>query len=299
MARRMRQNPPQPSPSPTVPPVGQQAAPSYTDVQGQFAGAMPSGTVADDWSAQKVFLGFGGMQEQAQVQAPGMPPGFMVRPPAKPEEQWTTAGELAAMWYSMSELDRTHYKDTFILMGLVNPQRATDMDYSNIWTSYAQQLASYNKPQANWGTKLTIDDLIATDLKKKEQAEEKAAQQPKTVTRTSTSTQLSTQQDAASLMDAAAKALLGRAATEDEAKKLLAAVNELEKANAQKTTVTQQLDAEGSVVSQTEETTGGVGAGAREQIAKEQTLQNPEYGAYQAATTYMGSLMDLVYGQGY
>lgn len=298
MARRARQNPPQPSPSPTVPPADQQAL-TPQQIQEQFAGAMPSGTVADDWTTQKVFLGFGGMVQQPQIQAPGMPAGFMVRPPDKPEEQWTTAGELASMWYTMSELDRTHYKDTFILMGLVNPQRATDMDYSNIWTSYVQQLASYNKPQANWGTKLTIDDLIAADLRKKEQADLKAQQQPKTVTRTSTSTQLSTAQDAQALMDAAAKALLGRAANAEESQKLLAAVNELEKANAQKTVITQQLDAEGNVISQNEETTGGVGAGAREQIAKEQALQNPEYGAYQAATTYMGSFMDMVYGQGY
>lgn len=212
-----------------------------------------------------------------------------------------TAGQLADQWFTMDGVDRNRYKDTFILMGLINPQRATDQDYSQIWVSYVKQLASY--AAANPNNKITIGDLLDADLKKKEQQDpglsELMRTGKRTTTRTSTNIQKSSNLDARALMDAAARSLLGRKATAEESAKLLSIVNQIEAENPEVTTSTQEEDMYGTVLSQNSTTTGGVSAGAREQVAREQAEANPEFGAYQAATTYMGSLMDMVYGRGY
>lgn len=287
------------TPAPTVPPTSQQNI-TPEQAQSAFAGQMPTGTVSDSWTAVPVFTGRTKTLPGGIIDAPGLP-GIKVKGPDRQEAVWSTAGQVAQEWFAMDAVERNRYKDTFILMGLINPQRATDSDYSNIWVNYAQQLAQYN--QASHGTKITIGDLITNDLKKREEndpgLQELMKTGKRTTTKTSTNLQLSSQLDATALMDAAAKSLLGRGATPEESKRLLAAVNQLERANVEKTTMTQSTDMYGEVIDQSSETTGGVSAGAREQVAVQQAEANPEYGAYQAATTYMGSLMDMVYGKGY
>lgn len=223
--------------------------------------------------------------------------------PGKPKMNFEriTAGQLANSWFTMDGVERNRYKDTFILMGLINPQRATDQDYSQVWMGYVQQLAAYNA--ANPQSMLTIGDLLDSDLKKKEQQDPGLAELmrtgKRTTTQTATNIQKSSALDARSLMDAAARTLLGRKATDEESAKLLAAVNKIEAENPEVTTTTREEDMYGQILNQSSTTTGGVSAGAREQVAREQAEANPEYGAYQAATTYMGSLMDMVYGRGY
>lgn len=263
-----------------------------------------------DWTSIRVYTGRSNITQSAQKgnigyidMVTGKRVGATPDRPQVTEDIWLTAGEVANEWFTMKAEERERYKDTFILMGLVDPRRATDTDYSSIWISYVKQLALYNQPTANWGTKMTVGDLIMSDLRKREQADPGLAELmqtgKRTTTKTATNLALSNQLDANALMDAAARALLGRKASEEESKKLLAAVNELERANPEVTTTTQETDMYGEVLNQSSETSGGISAAAREQLARQQAEANPEYGAYQAATTYMGSFMDMVYGQGY
>lgn len=222
-----------------------------------------------------------------------------------------TAGELASRWFQMDSVERNRYKDTFILMGIVDPRRATDEDYSRVWTGYVQQLARYNlaSPEtvAPDGTRtpnmITIGDLIDSDLRRREESDpglrDLLRTGKRTTTRTSTNIQKSSNLDARALADASARALLGRKATDEESGKLLAELNRMESENPEVTTTTQESNMYGDITGQTSTTSGGVTAASREQLAREAAEANPEYGAYQAATTYMGSLMDMVYGKGY
>lgn len=256
---------------------------------------------ADDWTGIRVYTGrMSTPAPEVQEISPGSGI-FRNVSPTTPQPQWITAGELANEWFQMDAVDRQRYKDTFILMGLINPQRATDQDYSQIWFSYAQQLAKYN--MASPGTTITIGDLLQSDLKQKEQQDPTFADLmrtgKKTTTRTSTNIQKSSSLDSRALMDQAAKALLGRKATDAENAKLLAALNKMETENPETTTTTQEEDIYGNILNQNSVTSGGVSGAARQQLAQQQAEANPEYGAYQAATTYMGSLMDMVYGKGY
>lgn len=250
----------------------------------------------DDWTSVRVYSG---RTIPAWERKASLGGERTISMPAGPE--WVTAGQLSNEWFQMDAVERKRYKDTFILMGLINPQRATDQDYSQVWMSYVQQLAKYNI--ANPGTMLTIGDLMDADLKQKEQNDpglsELMRTGKRTTTRTSTNIQKSSNLDARAMMDTAARALLGRKATDEESGKLLAALNRMESENPEVTTTTQEEDMYGQILGQNSVTSGGVSAQARQQMAQQEAEANPEYGAYQAATTYMGSLMDMVYGKGY
>lgn len=269
------------------------------DQRARAAAAAQTNT-AQDWTGIRVYSG---RMSQGSTQRVEISPGSGIYKDIinQPEPMWITAGELANEWYQMDAVERKRYKDTFILMGLINPQRATDQDYSQIWTSYAQQLARYNA--ASPGTRITIGDLLQADLKQKEEQDPTFAELlrtgKKTTTRTATNIQKSSSLDSRALMDQAARALLGRKATDAENAKLLSALNKMETENPETTTTTQEEDMYGQILSQNSVTSGGVTQAARQQLAQQQAEANPEYGAYQAATTYMGSLMDMVYGKGY
>jgi len=95
----------------------------------------------------------------------------------------------------------------------------------------------------------------------------------------------------------AAKSLLGRDPTQAEITKLLGSLNQYERNNPRVTT-TESIQQPGGGGSQTSTTTGGVSADARAMIAQDQAKQGPEYGAYQAATTYYQAMMQVL-GRGY
>lgn len=285
----------------TQPSPPQPTIPSVQSQQEARAGQYSTTSAADDWTSVYVFTGRKESLPQRVIEAPGMP-GVKLTAPAERRDVRVTAGQLANEWFTMDGVERKRYQDTFILLGLVNPRQSTDMDYSQAWIAYVKQLASYNA--ANPNSMLTIGDLLDADIRRKEENDPNFAEQlrtgKRTSTRTSTNLQMSSNLDARALADAAAAALLGRRATEEESAKALSAINALEKANPETTTVTQEEDIyTGDILSQQSTTTGGVTAEARQQIAKEQAMANPEYGAYQASTTYMGALMDMVYGKGY
>lgn len=280
--------------------------PSYEEQQAARAAAAQQGQQEGDWTTISVYTGRSGPRPQFDSDQTGqwaIPGTKQLDPQGNPimDYERVTAGQLANQWYTMDAVERNRYKDTFILMGIINPQRATDQDYSSIWLSYVQQLAKYNAAQPN--SMLTIGDLITGDLQKKEMTDpglsELMRTGKRTTTRTSTNLQKSSALDARALMDAAARTLLGRRATDEESAQLLSAVNELETANPEVTTTTQEEDMYGQILNQSSTTSGGVSAASREQIAREKAEANPEFGAYQASTTYMGALMDMVYGRGY
>ncbi len=295
----------------TTPPPQDPVVGSIEQQRKDRAVAMTAGQSYEDWTSIPVYTGRATprpMYDSDQTGSWPVPGTVQYEPdPATGgtkkvmDYERVTAEELANQWFTMDAVERNRYKDTFILMGIINPQRATDQDYSSVWISYVKQLSSYAK--ANPNSMITIGDLIDGDLKKKEEMDpglsELMRTGKRTTTRTATNIQKSSNLDARSLMDAAARALLGRKATDEESAKLLAAVNRIEAENPEVTTTTQEEDMYGTILDQKSTTTGGVSAGAREQVAREQAEANPEYGAYQAATTYMGSLMDMVYGRGY
>lgn len=279
---------------------------SIEEQRKQIAQSMGGSSRGDEWTRVRVNTGrtirreniplFTPQGGSDEPYAPGEPRGVTE------ERETIEAGQLVSEWFTMDGVERNRYKDTFILMGLIDPRRATDQDYSQVWTGYVQQLARYNMSNPG-GVAITIGDLIQGDLESREKSDPGLAELlrtgKRTTTRTSTNIQKSSNLDARALADASARALLGRKATDEESSKLLAELNRMESENPEVTTTTQESNMYGDITGQTSTTSGGVTAASREQLAREAAEANPEYGAYQAATTYMGSLMDMVYGKGY
>ena len=83
---------------------------------------------------------------------------------------------------------------------------------------------------------------------------------------------------------------LGRAPNESELAQFTAVLNSAERANP--TTTTTDTDyVEGVATSQSSTTSGGLTGAGRQQMAADEAMKKPEYGAFQAATTYYNAMV--------
>lgn len=118
---------------------------------------------------------------------------------------------------------------------------------------------------------------------------------PTSRTDTSTKVDLSTREDALALAKTSMAQLLGRAPTDDEVGNYLNLLNGYEKENPTRSTTTTQISGEtGEQIGSTTKTSGGVTQAARAALLEKNMEGTKEYGAYQAATTYMSALMQTL-----
>lgn len=158
----------------------------------------------------------------------------------------------------------------------------SDDQLASAWAAYAQQSANYLAQ----GVQLTPWDIMSKDMKQRENSV------AKTTTATSSNVQLSTYQDAHALFTQAAQSLLGRDPTKGESRNFLSTINAYEQEHPQ-ITKTSTTTKGGQTIAQSSTTTGGASAAAESDVATQQAKKDPEYGAYQAATTYFNALMDM------
>src|SRR6478752_5995780 len=90
--------------------------------------------------------------------------------------------------------------------------------------------------------------------------------------------------------------LLGRAPTDEELAKYRSSINGYERANPEMTTTTHTLNDMGEEVAQSSTTTGGASQAALGSIVEGGAKKGPEYGKYQAGTTYFNALMQMITG---
>ena len=191
------------------------------------------------------------------------------------------------MYFGFDQKTRDKFLSQLQLAGY-DASTLNDNKLSQLWAGYVAQAAGYYAS----GKKVTPWDVIAKDM----QQREATAAQPRTVTSTQVQANESTRTDASALFEQAATSLLGRAPTKSESSKFFGALNKYEKANPTVTTTTSNYSGEGDLTSQSSTSKGGVSADARAYLAEQQAKADPEYGAYQAATTYMGALMQAIKG---
>jgi hypothetical protein len=194
-------------------------------------------------------------------------------------------GQMALQYYTWDQKKKDQFRAK---LGLINKNalQATDDDLAKTWADYVQQSA--NNFAA--GITLTPDEILDKDVA----ARGAAASLAGTKTSTTSEVNLTSKVDSDAIFNSAAKSLLGRAPTPDEYAQFQASLNASERANPVNATTTTTTDAQGNVVSQNRQSTGGVGAGGAQLLAEQKAQQNPEYGAYQAATTYWNAAMQLI-----
>lgn len=164
--------------------------------------------------------------------------------------------------------------------------QATDDQLAQKWGDYVQQSANHFAA----GDTMTPWDIIARDIGSRSGAGSLAG----TKTTTTKDTSLTGFADASAIFRTAAQSLLGRDPTTQELKMFQANLNGQERANPTTATTTTTTDEQGNTVSQSRTSSGGIGAGGAQEIAQEAAKNNPEYGAYQAATTYSNAMLQTI-----
>lgn len=205
-------------------------------------------------------------------------------------ERTMAASEAANQFYDWDQKTKDAFISKLALAGR-DVDNLTDGQMAEIWAGYVGQAAAYYK--GGFGQTLTPWDILAKDMRSREAA----ALKPRTVTQTATNLDLSSALTARAIFQQASQALLGRAPTQAEAKAFQAKLNAYERANpGVATTTSNYAGGTGDLVSQSTVSTGGVQAADRAMIAEESAKADPEYGAYQASTSGMNWLMEMVNG---
>lgn len=193
--------------------------------------------------------------------------------------------QFAMQYYTWSQDKKDKFRAK---LGLINKNalQATDDDLAKTWADYVQQSA--NNYAA--GVSLTPDEILDKDIASRGQSASLAG----TKTTTTSDVSLTSKVDSDAIFNSAAKALLGRAPTADEYSQFQASLNSAERSNPVNATTTTTTDAEGNVVNQSRTSSGGLGSGGAQLLAQQAAEKNPEYGSYQAATTYWNAAMQMI-----
>lgn len=281
---------PSPSPSPGLAPrsgqqFAQQSTPSPTKMTPEqaaaaFAGASTGATANDPF----VFLGYKNNPAAGGTQPKGLG-SFALTQPQRISDV-ATLSQVTGQYYSWDQKTKDKFLANVTLAGY-DVTGMPDSKLAALWGSYVQQAAQY---YAN-GVAVTPWDIMTKDGQQRESYMNK----PRTVTQKGTAYDISTEGDARAIYYTAAQQLLGRDPTKAEARDFQKRLNVMERANPTITTTTSNYIGD-TLQSQTSTQEGGVKEGARQMEAMDTAKANPEFGAYQAATTYMDALMKTIGG---
>lgn len=259
---------PTPSPSPGKAPRDDEAAANRIAQEMMGGGAL--GPTAKD---PEVFVQWG--------QAPPGVGGFALTPKVT-----STVSKITGEYYTWDQKTKDKFLAHVELAGF-DTRGMKDAQLAALWGSYVQQAASYYAQ----GRTVTPWDIMTKDG----QQREAYLNTPRTVTQKSTQYDLSTEGDARAIFYTAAQQLLGRDPTKSEVSSFQKALNAMERQNPTVTTTTSNYVGD-TLQSQESTSQGGVKEGARQMQAMDTAKAKPEYGAYQAATTYFDAMMEMLGG---
>lgn len=189
-------------------------------------------------------------------------------------------------WFRMDPAEQVELTDRFYRAGLIsNPG-----DYAAAareWRSAVDAAAGYNAA----GKDITPWQVInlAEILRAKDTPD--AAAGPKQTTQVSTRVDVLSRPDAEAIVMNVFRGAVGRDPEQGELDRYAALLIGKSKANPTKSTTTTDYTADGSVATSNTISTGGISSAALQQAAQDEARADPEYGAYQAATTYFNALI--------
>lgn len=259
-----------PSPSGTAPAAPQQSGQNLDAVIQAMLGAnQPQGS-------GKPGVAFGGNYGPGFSQYTGV----YQRPSTK------SVLDMTNEFYGWDDAKKGDFRSHLALISK-NALTASDDDLASAWGAYVQQSANYLAT----GQSLTPWDIMSKDVATNGQAKKSLAGTKKSTT---SDASLTSKLDAAAIFKSAAQTLLGRAPTAAENAVFQKQLNTQESANPVVSNISTTTNEEGDVTNTSRTSTGGLGQGAAALIAENQAKAGPEYGAYQAATTYMNALLGMI-----
>jgi len=192
-------------------------------------------------------------------------------------------------WYNFDEDKQAGLAQDMYRYGLL--ENAADYDQAfKIWSLACQHAAGY----AEHGKQVTpymVLDLLGGQFGKGNGL----GGGPKTTTSTSRSTSVITDASAHNAVRAMFQEQMGRDPTKSELRRYSSMIISRSKAKPTVSTTTSTTTAAGNTTSDTV-TKAGYGAEDVEEDLRSRTENDPEYGAYQAATTYMNVLQSIIGG---
>lgn len=223
--------------------------------------------------------------------------GFADSPPRGSGEtdRPITSSQAMQEFYNWDEKERKRWVEYLLKLGLISEDQADDFGVLRDWWKEAVAEAA-NFYQNGSGKKLdpwqTLRFMYGNDeavaRRKKALADNLPFTGTKVIPRSSVDLTDPTQ--AKGLINDVLSQMLGRAANPEELSQFTATLNAAERANPEVTTTSTTYDA-GEPVSSSTVSTGGLD---RRQVMIDRAQSLPDYGAYQAATTYADALFRAI-----
>lgn len=256
--------------------VDPQTLAALRQLQSQYTGPDSS---AGNKAEPKVYLGrwsWSGGYEDHAAQAPN--PGV------------TTLESAKNNFFAWSPSEQQAWANKLYRAGIINDPGNQDAALQQ-WFSAVEFAAS----QYTYGKKRITPWDVMQDRLGLSQRAGNGNRGPRTTVSTSTAVQALSQGDADVMIKAIYQNTLGRDPDKGELSRYRSMLINKVKANPQTTKTTTTVDASGNSTSKSS-TSGGVSQGELQNIVQSGNEADPEWGAYQAATTYMGALESLLGG---
>jgi len=196
-------------------------------------------------------------------------------------------------WHGTSEFDR--WGKRLLGLGLIDPGDETSVEILDAVWQDAVDLAARFLASGKKVTPWKAAELMAQSGTSGGGSRYGSSGGTFTGTRSSTkpSVDLTDPETAKAITNDALSRALGRAARPEEAAQFLQVINSAEKSNPTLTTTNTRYD-KGVEVGGSSIRSGGVTDAGRTQMVTDQAQEMPEYGAYQAASTYFNAMVDAL-----
>lgn len=263
-------------------------------------GASASGGTGGSRVEPSVYWGKRDVRSVTRAPARGRMVGdFEAANPGAPRARTSTEtlmkslSEAQGEFYRWSDTERRKWADHLFALGLIDEDETSDYaTLKGMWDDVVAETANFTtagKRLSPW----EVASLVAggeAGAAARKAANAKKAPFTGAKSQRSTSVDLTDPKTAKALMNDTLSRVLGRAATDDEIDTFKGVLNAAERANPTTTVSTTNYVA-GDAVSQSSTTSGGLTGQARQQMAQDQAMSAPEYGAYQAASTYFNAFL--------
>lgn len=245
---------------------------------------------------------------------------------------WATPDDAYSMWFQMSGKQRSD----IIAKGIIGGQLQSDaglMEGEQLWKNLVASSARFGAAGQQYGPLDILNSYVSaagygmTDKQRRDAGKgnfpngaifdakgkytntyrdgdfvvdqisgKRTYVGPKFKTQSQQQTDLTDPNTAHALVTSIFQQMLGRDPGSGELTQFASALADAERNNPVTVTQTDEYNSAGDVVNTTSQRTGGLDQAGKQYLLEQQAKANPEYGATQAATTYMGALEKAIWG---
>lgn len=289
-----------PSPTATGGPIPSPSGQS----SGEAAGAAQYGAAATGTTPGRVFMGY---VPGPHANSPFTSEAGQARQQTQPRKpNWLSEADAANQYFNWTQKARDDFRAKGLLSGQL-PQGAGDLEAYSLWVGLVKQAALYGAQNQQVGPLDILSGYVKGNssggwikdstgrFETNPLTGEKRYIGPKSATTTQSQVDLTDPATARAIAVTQFQSLLGRDPGQGEINAFAQALTQSEAQNPSTAATTTQYDpTTGTAVATNTVTGGGMTPQGQAQLAADQVKNSKEYGATQAATTYMNALESTV-----